>query len=380
MGPNLYFVFIGIFQFLNDFQGLRGRPNCKIFYDPSKGFNEGCLSLVALSKNGAGIGADTELLLAYPSSYDHDRSYEVKDSYAARFKGPMAKFVQIAPSPGKVGDEVDPFQEVTEPLAKRPKLESDVSGATPTAAASSSGGNGLLQPPGTSPPPGTSGTSPPPGKAVPSGTSPPGEVTLYSFDTPFKVEFKKVGEGDNVSYQWKSLETINKRLPRHFVLATFTDGKLKETPLKSVLSPNQYPFEVDPSTLVMDMKTQNIDTLAKIFKEHFPKAMKLLGYEKFEKVGQMKAKNFKADQSWVIEFPGEKGQSTVALLRSFASYKSIAPLWGLIYDEKDRFFHRHLWGGRWGTATRQTPQKNEKCKVKKHLKDKRIKNFKKQFV
>ena len=363
MGQHLYFVFIGIFQFLNDFKGLKGRPNCKIFYDPSKGFNEGCLSLIAVSKNGAGIGADQELLLAYPSSYDHDRSYEMKDSYAARFKGPMAKFVQIAPSPGKTVDEVDIFQEVAEPVAKRPKLESGVSGATPTAAASSSGSNGPLQPPG---------TSPPPGKAVPSGTSPPlgtqGGVKLFSFETPFKVDFHKVGEGDNVSYQWKSLETTNKRLPKHFVLETFTDGKLKETPLKSVLSPNQYPFEVDPNTLVMDSRTGSIDTLAKIFKEHFPKAIKLLGYEKFEKVGQMKAKGFKADQSWAIEFPGDNGQSTVALLRSLASFKSIAPLWGLIYDEKDRFFPRQLVGWGWKTATRQTLQKKKKCKVKKTFK------------
>ena len=351
MGQHLYFVFIGIFQFLNDFRGLKGRPNCKIFYDPSKGFNEGCLSLVALSKNGAGIGADTELLVQYPSSYDHDRLYEMKDSYAARFKGPMAKFVKVAPPLGQC-DEADNLLEVAEPPAKRPRSEAGGGGAPPTGAAPSSGSAAsssagpLLPPAGKADP---SGASPPPGTQV--------EVTLFAFTTPFHVAFNKVGDGENVSYQWKSADAATRRLPKHFVLETFTDGKLKETPSKAPLNPNQYPFEVDPSTLVMDMKTKNIDTLTKIFKDHFPKALKLLGYEKFEKVGQIKPKSFQADQSWAIEFPGDKGQSTVSLLRSIATYKNIAPLWGLIYDEKDRFFSSVTCGVRAARRPHARPHK-----------------------
>jgi len=356
MGPYLYFVFIGIFQFVNDFQGLKGRPNCKIYFDPSKGFNEGCLSLVAFSKNGAGIGADQELLVQYPSSYDHERQYEFKDSFAARFKGPMDKFVKVPASPAN-GEEANNSQEVFETPPKQAKLTAGGSGAQSAGAASSSGNT---TPPGTADPPAKRPKLEP---AAPPGTAtatPPGtqkEETLFSFTSPFQVAFQKVVEGENSSYQFKSAETTTRRLPKHFLLATFTDGRLKETGSNTPLSPNQYPFEVEASTLVMDAKTENIDTLQKIFKDHFPKAIKLLGYEKLEKVGTVKAKGMKADQSWAIEFPGDKGQSTVALLRSIGPYKSIVPLWGLIYDEKARFFFSVTCRvGGCDTATRQAPQ------------------------
>ena len=62
-------VLIGAVQFVNHYNGSKKSPNVKLHFESAKGFNEGALSLVVNTRNGAGIGKQSTLLLDYGNKF-----------------------------------------------------------------------------------------------------------------------------------------------------------------------------------------------------------------------------------------------------------------------------------------------------------------------
>ena len=96
-GPNspmtdIYFVLLGAAQYINDYHNIKGRPNAKLYFDPSKGFNAGALTLAEYTRNSSGIGSGQEILLSYGTDYDLTTQPNLSVTYAARVKGPLAKW------------------------------------------------------------------------------------------------------------------------------------------------------------------------------------------------------------------------------------------------------------------------------------------------
>ena len=108
-------MLIGVGQFLNDYTGIKGRPNAKLYFDPSKGFNAGALTLHEYTRNSSGIGAGQEILLSHGVGYDLTMEPKTSTSYAARLKGPLADFA-AASTPKLEDSGVSPLkkQKVTD--------------------------------------------------------------------------------------------------------------------------------------------------------------------------------------------------------------------------------------------------------------------------
>ena len=63
-------VLVGAVQFVQHFQGHRARANAVLEFDPTRGFNNGALRVVAATRTGVGISAGLPMLLNYGPDFD----------------------------------------------------------------------------------------------------------------------------------------------------------------------------------------------------------------------------------------------------------------------------------------------------------------------
>lgn len=77
----VYAVLVGIAQFIQHYTGYRTRHNAILEFDPSLGFNSGCLKVVASTRTGVGIAAGSPVLLNYGADYDFQNPPPSDESY-----------------------------------------------------------------------------------------------------------------------------------------------------------------------------------------------------------------------------------------------------------------------------------------------------------
>ena len=69
---NVWAVFVGVAQSIEDYRGHRASPNCVLRFDPAKGFNSDSLSVVISQRNGVGVAPDAQLFLNFGLDFDFD--------------------------------------------------------------------------------------------------------------------------------------------------------------------------------------------------------------------------------------------------------------------------------------------------------------------
>lgn len=79
----IYAILLGIAQFIQHYTGFRSRHNSILEFDPSHGFNAGCLKVVASTRTGVGIAAGSPVLLNYGTSYGFSaqQKHQSDDAY-----------------------------------------------------------------------------------------------------------------------------------------------------------------------------------------------------------------------------------------------------------------------------------------------------------
>ena len=86
---DVYAVLVGAAQYIQHYAGIRARANATLVYKPAQGFNAGSLSVVGLSRNGAGV-APGQILLNYGVSFDLSASASyTEDGHDDQFKGAL---------------------------------------------------------------------------------------------------------------------------------------------------------------------------------------------------------------------------------------------------------------------------------------------------
>ena len=86
-------------------------------------------------------------------------------------------------------------------------------------------------------------------------------VRIAKFDKPFALEF--VATDSTLSkFYFESSAATNKKIPKHFMIMSFTDGKLKKLPYDStLLTPNQFAYQLKPKSVVVDKRTDGVAEL-----------------------------------------------------------------------------------------------------------------------
>ena len=69
---NVWAVFVGVAQSIEDYRGHRASPNCVLRFDPAKGFNSESLSVVINQRNGVGVAPDAQLFLNFGLDFDFE--------------------------------------------------------------------------------------------------------------------------------------------------------------------------------------------------------------------------------------------------------------------------------------------------------------------
>ena len=69
---NVWAVFVGVAQGIEDYRGHRASPNCVLCFDPAKGFNSDSLSVVISQRNGVGVAPDAQLFLNFGLDFDFE--------------------------------------------------------------------------------------------------------------------------------------------------------------------------------------------------------------------------------------------------------------------------------------------------------------------
>ena len=354
---DIFFVLIGAGQFINDYTGIKGRPNAKLYFDPSKGFNSGALQLHEHTRNSSGIGSCQEILLAYGTGYDLSIEPKVTPAFAARVKGPLAKFANpgsptassLEGTPIKKQKVADGFPpeaassgsaEPSEPPAKKQKpeatkvidalLRSEEIGDASVGTFESSKG---VEPSGSSEHAAPSGSSKETAGSTTGVTTKleadEGMNVVFSFHEPFPLILQSK---DQVEFEWKSFDANNRKIAKHFVLTKFVQGKIK-TRREGVAPANTYPYELEKDMLVMDQKTTVFLSLAKLVKENHPKCTSIHGYAPFKTPGVVPKVLEKIEEK-NLQFEGEDSKDVVILLRGLSALKSIGVCWVMEYNEK----------------------------------------------
>ena len=333
---SVFFVLQGIAQFVNCFENIKKRPNAKLVYDSTKGFNEGCLSVVACTPNRAGIGAGVEILIGYGVGFDLQVKIDKSEEFQGRMKGPLERFaISFSPAGKRKAPAELPVQE---PSKKSASSVGDPSG--PSAAGNAAGcqdaGASVGSQPGAAgafvgPEPDGADTfvGQPPGDAEPTSKSMKTEESIYKFSKPFEFHFISksavVPNGPvQQRYFFRSLFTANKEIPKYFFLEKILDGEL----VPKSDSGDVFPWKVTPKSYVVDNRTDEVWELCKLVKDQYPKTMSLFGYGALEKPGQVKGELI-AERNWGVQLPPSKA----SLLHSLKHLSSVQPCFIVKFDE-----------------------------------------------
>ena len=90
----LYFVMVGLGQYLNHYVGIKKKSNARLEVDPTKGFGHGSVELYAHTRNNVGIQSGMEILINYGSSFDLTlETPGQNDTPVKRIRGALDEFV-----------------------------------------------------------------------------------------------------------------------------------------------------------------------------------------------------------------------------------------------------------------------------------------------
>ena len=154
-------------------------------------------------------------------------------------------------------------------------------------------------------------------------------VRLAKFEKPFELEF--VATDSTLSkFFFESAAVTNRKISKHFMLMSFTDGKLKKLPSDStLLTPNQFAYELKPTSFVVDKRTDGVAELQQLHKDSYPRLKSVFGYAPLQSAS-MKA--LEATSTWAVEFPNEE---TATRLRAFSAMQNLMVAIVLEYSEQD---------------------------------------------
>ncbi len=117
---------------------------------------------------------------------------------------------------------------------------------------------------------------------------------------------------------------------------SFTDGKLKKLPADStLLTPNQFAYQLKPESLVVDKRTDGVAELQQLYKDSYPKLKSAFGYASLQSA-PMKA--LEPTSTWAVEFPNEE---TAKMLRAFSAMPNLMVAIVLEYSEQDLALSPH---------------------------------------
>ena len=242
----VYFVLVGAGVFVNHFQGLKRTPNVKLVYDATKGFNKGALSFIVCTCNKQGVGA-TELVMNYGLEFDITRKHPKTESYAARFKGPLLKFMRKDAMEAIVVGDDDPNTQGSEGGG----APEHAGGGVPEASdkESAAGANGGAAPRH------AGGGVPRPAEGEPEGSEEAkkartGGLRTYTEPWHFNVHYT------STEVKIESCDTANKRLPKGFEFASWIQGVFEKVTLEDGQYPKTHFPYAPPLPREDDVRTQ----------------------------------------------------------------------------------------------------------------------------
>ena len=245
----VYFVLVGAGVFVNHFQGLKRAPNVKLVYDVTKGFNKGALSFVVCTRNKQGIGA-TELVMNYGLEFDITRKHPKTESYIARFKGPLLKFMRTNEMEAIAVGDVDQNSQGSEG-GGAPAL---AGGGVPEGSDDGGGESG--------------GGVPRPAEGEAEGSEEAKKARtggLRNYTEPWHF---------NVHYTSKDVtlencESANKRLPKGFEFASWTQGVFEKVTLEDGKYPKtHFPYAPKGDCLAFDLNSKTLKPLKQMMSEY----------------------------------------------------------------------------------------------------------------
>ena len=160
-------------------------------------------------------------------------------------------------------------------------------------------------------------------------------VRIANFEEPYELEFVATDSARS-KFCFESAAVTNKTIPKHFMIMSFTDGKLKKLPSDStVLTPNQFAYKLQPKSFVVDKRTDGVAELQQLHKDSYPKLKSVFGYAPLQSAS-MKA--LEATSTWAVEFPNEE---TATMLRAFSAMQNLMVAIVLEYSEQDLALSPH---------------------------------------
>ena len=85
----IFAILVGVAQYAQHFQGIRGRPNAALQFSPVLGFNSTALEIVASTRTGVGIAAGAPVLLDYGCSFDVGAARKETEGSSDIFSGAL---------------------------------------------------------------------------------------------------------------------------------------------------------------------------------------------------------------------------------------------------------------------------------------------------
>jgi hypothetical protein len=158
---------------------------------------------------------------------------------------------------------------------------------------------------------------------------------IAKFERPFEFRFVAT-DSTLLKFMFESFAPSNKKIPKHFLLWTLCDGKVKKLPSEStLLTPSQFPYQLKAKDFVVDKRTDGVAELQQLYKDSYPKLKSVFGYAPLQGPSM---KVLEPTSTWAVEFPNK---DTVAMLRAFSTMPNLLVAFVLEYSEQDLTLSPH---------------------------------------